>query len=835
MAKFPFNQFQSKSQSSETAKSSTAASASSFQQQLDSLLKQKKYRQALEEIKKARRSQSELEFKPPEAKIWLLRGQQEFDKQSYKEAENSFRHALELGAKGESHYWMARCLLSLNRLDAALDLIRVAFEQGELPKEFSICYVKLLFLKGETATVEQLIREQPKQFSAAQLHWMQGVLALQQEQPEAALEFFKKIKKPVTPGDSPSAWMAYTQMVQEDWEGARKTLGMTSPLRSPLPFPIFPPLPTQPILRWLALLLQAKSGELPVASPLNVEPQRQEAIAVLQMLQLIDQDNVHDAGHTLLKVKSRSPAFPELQSLRSHLLTLAGQQALQQGQMECAVSLWEPLLQDSKFDPQLAVNLDTAYFEADLHQERQRLLTRFIKWLEQESKKNPQVWPEQRFKRVMADLQCRLADTWIALGRPRAALGAIQQAEKADPTSPEVIGRKGLIALMDDRTTEAVNLLTQALEAGCQYDEAYQALVNTLDSQGDKQTKANIRQRFGKKFGDLNLEREVEVEHWIDALSTQDYAIFSQLVESHDKPDPPLEACQIFVDVAQGNMTSTGRTSIDQEAAVGQWDALLKDLSPVEQMHTLQAIVFSVYLFAKRDKGIAGLMTRYTNQLATLAAEVPEAKLPYLVTLTVKESNANKVKAEIQPYLNSQPQAGNALAEIQLQVRRFAQTITLREMIDAALSREPQNPLLLLAKATTYPPTHPEYEKLREAGFDLARRLQDAKALQAFREEQAYLTARDVQELLPDPDAFENFGPEDMEDFMEAMIRKMFGGQIPKAELDRIMPELRRRMQEEMFNSFPPDFSEEDADDGFPIFDIPNPFKRRSRRSFFDL
>lgn len=834
MAKFPFNRIQSKSQSSESAKHSPASASSAFQQQLDGLLKQKKYRQALEEIKKARRSQLELEFKPPEAQIWLLRGQQEFEKKSYKEAESSFRRALELGAKGEPHYWIARCLLSLNRLDAALDLVRTAFEQGELPKEFSICYAKLLFLKGDTAAVEALIRQQPKQFPAMQLRWIQGMLALQQEQPAVALELFKKIKKPITPGDAPSAWIAYTQMVQEDWEAASRTLGTTSPLRSSLPFPTFVPLPTQPILRSLALELQARSGDLPVAAPLNVEPQKQDAIAVLQMLQLIDQGNVHDAGHALLKVKPRSPSFLELQSLRPHLLTLAGQQALQQGQMECAASLWEPLLQGSQFDPQLAINLDVAYFEADLHQERQRLLTRLIKWLEQEARKNPQAWPEQRFKRVLADLQCRLADTWVALGRPRAALGVVQQAEKADPTSPEVIGRKGLIALMEDRTTEAIHLLTQALEAGCQYDEVYQALVNILDEQGDKQTKANIRQRFGKKFGDLNIEVEVEVEHWIDALSTQDYDIFSHLVEAHDEPDPPIAACQFFVDAAQGNMTSTGRTSIDQKAAVEQWDALLQDLSLVEQVPVLQAIVLSLHLFAKRDKGIAGLMTRYINQLAALADEVPEAKLAYLVSLTVKEANANKVKAAIQPYLNSQPQAGNALAEIQLQVRRFAQTITLRGMIDAALSREPQNPLLLLAKATTYTPTDLEYEKLREAGFDLARRLQDAKALQAFREEQAYLTARDAQELLPDPDAFENFAPEDMEAFMEAMIRKMFGGQIPKAELDRVMPELKRRMREEMFNSFPPD-ADEEFEEGFPIFDLPNPSKGRGRRNFFDL
>ena len=43
-------------------------------------------------------------------------------------------------------------------------MLRTAFEQKTLPKDYSICYLKLLLLKGNTATVEQLIVQQAKQF-----------------------------------------------------------------------------------------------------------------------------------------------------------------------------------------------------------------------------------------------------------------------------------------------------------------------------------------------------------------------------------------------------------------------------------------------------------------------------------------------------------------------------------------------------------------------------------------------------------------------------------------------------------------------------------------------
>ena len=82
----------------------TKVAENSFQKQLQELLNQKKYRQALEEIKKNQRflrgaslSHPNIEFTPPESEIWLLRGQQEFQKQDFKQAEKSFSRALEFG------------------------------------------------------------------------------------------------------------------------------------------------------------------------------------------------------------------------------------------------------------------------------------------------------------------------------------------------------------------------------------------------------------------------------------------------------------------------------------------------------------------------------------------------------------------------------------------------------------------------------------------------------------------------------------------------------------------------------------------------------------------
>ncbi len=782
----------------------TQLTEKSFGIQLQELLRQKKYRHALEEIKKVQRSHPNITFSPKESEIWFLRGQQEFEKQDYKQAEKSFERSIELGLVGEVYYWQAKCMLSINKLDAALKLLRDAFEAGKLNKEYSICYLKLLLLKGDIATVEQLINQQAKAFGAAQLNWVRGVLALKQGQPEAALTSFQKVKAPVTPGDLPIAWTIYTHQVSGNWESAADLLGLQSSKSTS----ITPKYLENPILTRLAIAQQAKTGEPPL-DPQKLEreePTLQDALSALMIVQLINKDNHHDAAHVFLTSRA-STRFPELKNLRSSLLTLAGQQAFNTEQVGCAELFWHPLLSEKPFNPQLAVNLLEVLDANDSDQERPRVLTQFLRWLEQEGKQKPQQWPDTRLKPTLAHLHCWMADAYVALDRGRAALGALQQAERICPTSPELLGRKGLIEASDDNYTEAISLMTQALEGGCQSEEVYETLLGCYEEVGDKQALNGARRRFGKHFGDTSVDTEVEISPWIDALSTKNYPLFSRLLKREDQKDPGIRSCQIFVDAVKSPANSGGKVALDQKAAVKAWNTLLKKLSGSEQIEALQAITLSIHLFAKRDKGIAGLINQYLQQLFNLSTEHPEARLTHLVVLAVKESNPQKLELPVRAYLDTIPQPASTLANIQLQARRFGAIQTLVPALDEALRREPQNPLLLLARATTYDVKHPKYEELKQKGFDIARRLQDAKALQAFREEQAFLSHQETTSMMPDPDKFDNLDMSDMDNILEAMLRKLIGSKVPKASFERMLPELKERMLNRM-----PDFDDDDDD-----------------------
>lgn len=829
----------SRAQSAQNLKTGSS-SQQQFQIQIESLLKRQQYRQAIDEIHKIQRSQPEFTCSHGEADIWLLRGKQEFEKGDFKQAENSLHQALKLGLAGETHYWLTKCYLERNRLEKAIEFLQTAFQQGTLPKDYSICYPKLLLLKGETTTVEQLITEQSKRFTAGQLYWLRGVLALQAQQPQTALEFFQKIKSPLTPGDRPEFWQIYSQQVQGNWEATALPLGIGADLDQSQKSSYKTPKYTEhPLLQRFALLHHLKTGQ----SSLQQMPfQKGESLiddsfCALSLLEYLKKNNYHEAGHFLLRFDKRSTRFPELTSLRLPLLTLAGQQAFEQESFGCAEDLWKPLLTEQSFNPFLAVNFLKVLDENESYSEEQRLLTRLIKWLGQEAKQNPQNWPGDKFNLTMAHARCLLADTWVCLERVRAALGEIQQAERIAPQSPEVIGRRGLIASLEDNQEEAIALLTQAIEGGCRHPEVYECLLDSWGELGNVTAAKEARRRFGKYFGDRVVETEVEVAPWIEALSSQSYSLFRHLVEDKKTQEPALRVCQIFVETVEGKTHTGGRVLFNQALAVKQWDTLLQKLSPQEQVQPLLAIALCLLRYAKRAKGLSGLINQYCQQLYALGKEQPEAREAHLIVLALKEKDGPKLQTPLRFYLDSQPQPGNALAQIQLKLRRFTQTSTqaqtLRPLIEEALRREPQNPLLLLAKATTYPTDDDEYEEFKQQGFEIARRLQDAKALQAFRDEHSIVNAQEMQDILPDPAALENFDLDDMDGFLESMIRRMVGNKIPPDELRRGLPELKQMMLEKMFDFDDDDDDEEDKGGlgfGFPFGNNPSKSKKSGKK-----
>ncbi|MEA5465082.1 tetratricopeptide repeat protein [Leptothoe sp. PORK10 BA2] len=776
------------------------------------------YQQALTKLKQAQKINQASDISLSEADILLAWGIDDSKQGAYRKAEKTLRQAMELGAvgeKGEAYYWLAKSLVEQEQPQAALDLIQTAFETNQLHKQQGGCYLKLLVLNDRLDTLAELIEAKKHRFYAAQLHWARGVLSLHQKSPADALTHFKKMGNHITPGDWSSAWTIYTKQQTDQWSGLEQPLGLSRPTFGYSPLSnLTPKRDKHPAIVRLALVQLAHtfSDDFSEHIPLDALPPAQKrAVMVLETLRMIDEDEVHDAAHLFLNIlKETLDDFPLLQELHDPLMTLAGADAMRTDEPHCAEKFWSRLVTPTLKDPQIAIHLRQAMFENGSEQAAMGLIKQLIQWVETQT-----IWSDQQRRAILTQLHCWTCDHLINLKKIGQAEQALKAAIKLNPDAAPVVGRQGLLAANRKHYQQAIPLLTQALKGGSDFVNIYETLTDCLEKTGDTATLKQIRREYGKAFGDLDTEPDIP--RWQEIFTYRLFFMLQDATGNLDRKDFPSRALKIFVDAVTDTPNKDQRVTFDQTEAADKWEALLAPLSPAQQVPVLQAICLVIAIYAKRKKGVAALESRYQAQLISLIDAQPEARIANLVYLAVKETKAERLTPPIESYLRSTAQPYQAIAQLQLNVRWFVTTPVLLPWIDQALAKEPQNPLLLIAKATLYPYQTREYQKFFDQGFDLARRLQQTDALDAYRDEEW------LQSQAMTRSAMSGLGRsgrppsmQDMVDMITKMAQAQFGDEIPPELMEQMILQM---LAAEMGEAMPPGgpFGNLPGGGGFPL------------------
>jgi tetratricopeptide (TPR) repeat protein len=782
-----------------------------LQEQVQKLIQKKSYRQAIEKVKQISKMHPEAEIRPTEAEIWALQGQQEYHQGHHRQAQASLRQAIELGTTAESYYWLARSLMVSNDAAAALETMGSAFDSEVLTQDYAGCYLKLLFLEGAMSQVGDLIKTQAKRFSTAQINWAKGFIALKAGELPEALSHFQKMDGNATPGDSPESWIVYVQQQLGNWQEAEDSLNLPKSIGQGRLLSSL--LPTHPAISRLSLVQAFSPQPSPMAVKLldRLDGKQRILGAVVKIIQLLDKSDYHNAAHILQKIPHPCLEFPEMDGLYRSVMVLAADQAMDKLEVECVVPFLESVVYESPFDAQVVLKLHLVYdIEGYPLPSIKRLLSYFSTEVKKLAQEQPQNWSVPRLNAALAKINCWLADACIEQGSTQQGYNALQAAIALCPESPEVIGRQGLKAYSQGDKTKAIELLTKSLEGGCKHDEVYEQLLNALKAKGDQNAVKDIQRRFGETFEDEDAPSMdgVEIPEWIEALSSQNYRLFEGLIEeADDQKNAAIKACEIFIAAVEGGVTnSAGKVGFDQKWAAQKWQQLLQDMTNDEKVLAIQAIFLAIQLFTKRQKGVAALQTDYLQQLQ--AIQQPEAQAAYLMLWAIKGDRLPALQTSVRSYLSLSPQPGLALAQLQLQVRYFTATTSLRSLIDEFLRQDAQNPQLLLAKATTYPRESKDYQKLKEQGFDLARRLQDDAALQAYRVEDRLRSSRLTNALFS---AVKDGRGLDSDDTIKQMLSNMLGDQASPERMAEILPKLMELFQDDE-DDFDDDEDEEDEE-----------------------
>ncbi|MGK7888336.1 MAG: tetratricopeptide repeat protein [Leptolyngbyaceae cyanobacterium] len=835
-------------------------------------LEKEKYSQAINTFQSlSPDEQVELGF--TEASLWLQRGQYECREELFASAEDSIGQALRLERTGEIIYWFTKALVLQGQYTEALALATEAFADKTLDKAYVGCYLRLLFLCDRLDEVKDILKTPAKQrrFYAYHLHWARGMVALLNEEFDAALTHFKKVNPHSgVLGNYQQLWVTYTHQQADRWELAQPALVSPYLARSG-PFSgsdLFSTLlsgkqrfPTDPAKQRLAIR-QAIATDLPigdVVNPKQMSPSLAHAAFMLEMVSLIEQNNLSDAAQVYQDLpRSIQEDYPELASLSRPMLLMAGDQAARSGQPDDAIAFWTPIVDRPEFDPQLAWRLSSALQNVEADRENQQLLNRLLKWVQRQAKKTPAEWPEDRLNPVLVKIHCRLFDSYGMSGRDSDRTRTLRSVMKLAPDHPDVMGRQGIEAILNHQSEEGIDLLTKSLEAGCEHPLIYTTLTDSLQEIGRVEQLKEIRRKFGRRFGDINAENDADMPKWLEVLLMKDYYLMADFIGDSVTRDPAVEAISVFFDAAEDEPSTAQKITLNQKHATTVWDKMLQQHSVQVQVEMLQAISIMVHTYARRNKkGMKALQDKYQIKLLDLVAQSPEANIAYGLLLTIRGGSAKPLEMALNECLKRSDAPGNTLAAIQQRAHWFDINANpvLRSRIDELLKQESQNPHLLLAKATTYPERSPEYQQYYDQGFELARRLQDADALQAFREEKWIASHNMTKALFHELESINRFelliNPEGV---LERIIRRVVGEDAPPDVIAALLPQLQVMLEAVMgegggpfgggpfgggpFGGFPDDDEEEDfADDGdFFFFPPPsNSGRKKKKKKWFEL
>lgn len=834
-----------------------------LQRKLADLVRKRQYGQALRLREQALRRHPDWSLSPGEAQLCCLEGQQALEQQQLKHAEAAFRRALAVDPGGEGLLGMVRLRLQQQLPQQALQLLEQAFAAGQLDPNHAGVLLKLLLLQGQEQRLRSLLREQPQRFQSHQIHWASGVLNLLDGHPQQARRQFDQMAAPATPGDHRAVWRAWALREAGDLPAAAAALQGAD----------------HPACAALALDLAARSDQHPAAllSGLRCPPPEPELAWALELLHQLRHNRPIPAAELLLAhERSLLAVLPELASLRRPLLLQAGQEALEREAPQEAIRFWRPLVEPPGFDADLALRLYPLLIDAgdeDELLEAERLAASLLGWLRRCARDEPQAWPEPRLSTTLARLHCWQAHAQMRLGMRQQARRSVEQARQLAPDHADVLGARGLLAVMNGASAAAIPLLRQALDGGCSNPAVFHLLEEELDDSGQTEERRRLLHDHGLRFGVASSpEDEAETGHplWLEALSQPDALTMANALRANPAAGGGgIASLQIFLDHASSSQGSGSgeaaavqrrKLSLALAEARPRWDALLAALQPLERVQALTAIVAVILRFCRRGgKSLSAEISARLLQLEQLADSkgLPEADqalraLLLLHGLGLKRGESPEPQARL--LLRRSPQPERLLALALLDLRLLASTRPWQPLLLDLQRRDPSNPLLTLALASMERSGSYSYHCLSKDAFDQARRLQDKEGLAACRREQAWIEAeqerelfhRQARQLADDPAWQQRLVRLDLRKLLRSMVAEQGAPDCSEAWIDAMLPAFEQQIRTLFVHLGPAEFDRQllemapapadaEPDHRRKRDDPPPPHPQRRRRTFMDL
>ncbi|MGA1262693.1 MAG: hypothetical protein ACO331_02135 [Prochlorothrix sp.] len=810
-------------------------SVEELSQDLQQLRQNHHYAQAIKRLEQVQRldPQAPAQHKlPSKGELMYQLGQHQWANRQAEAAERSWQQAIEQDYF-EAYYPLAKLYVEQDRLTEAHTLLQTAFDNQTLPKTLGGAYLKVLFLVDATDQIATLLATKNSRFYAHQRNWATAMLALQvQNDPESAYPLLHKVTKPVTPDEPEQVWRIYQSLHEGHDTIAAILLKLIHPhgsLQIKTPIATLPEHPALRALAWDYIV----NRQVPIDRTLQQQMGTSagaNAVILANTLDAVQQHDYSTAIDLLGTLDWSDPNLPpEFPELAKAVLHYGADRLWEEDDIKGTEQALLLYSRQFGFEIEIARKQMEVFDFLGKQKDLRRCLDQIYKWIETTAQEKPEEWPEERRKILLCETLCRQFATYIdEMPLPSSALPLLQKAEELQPDYYVVKGYQGFWNLSIGRPQVALDKLLAALEEDTQgrYPEFYDLACEGLEHLKDDRLEA-VQERFGSRYEDSDLSFQalpgqsvIDMPEWRQIFVTPSVYSFVQTAEQdiesvqaqeqfpgRSKPRTPeqdlfLGFCEVVVNSLDEKINQKQAKATFETA---YWSQKLPKLyqkaqTPEQQGLILELVCITIARFFKRKKGVTGLFKEYYEKLEKLAQSYEPARTTAWIARMIWDNALEKFRADLEAYLHRQPSPVLALAHLQLEMRFFAINDLLRPLLQDYAELDSSVPQILLAIATTYPPTSKEYKTYKAQSFQLAQRLQDQEALTACRVETdviAYLSSQNVI-LKFSGGGLHNLssGLEDLQLFMQSIM----GSSFSEEDIKRVLPQLLDHIMTEDFD-----------------------------------
>ncbi len=685
---------------------------------LTASINQNKFRQAAIELKNVLKCNPNADLTKEKIAIHILRGNSFLDSKNHQSSWDEFKAALIIDPQNITTIKaLAGYYINSEQITKGYEWLKNLFDNNELPKDSSVLYIKFLMLLDHWDQIEKIISNHKSRFWAADIHWAKGVLLFKADKFQEAMKSFNKAKKNNQWLHQAYAWSLWSRIKSSDENFGYGYLDRVQSENVKIE------LEKEYYIKY----------DVPLHGWFNLGYKKDNTTELYSDIKKKNWQNVaqaHDRG----KIKPGS--FVNKPQILAKIYFLAAEDEYRNEKDNRFFNYMNKAL---SYQPDnLNYHIKACLLTATIPEKKSlAFFQRTELLIKQKARENSQNWSKEQIEYYLAELDIIQAKIHYSLDNKKKFKELCLKAEQLAIVSPHAyFALYKFYNEMQNNDNKAIFYLEKMFEIKRYSDVTYDNLKSLYSKNNYQDKLLKLREKYGKEFDDEIIPDQTLRLYLGNALSSKDSEYLDEIYQERMEKNHPLDPLvEFIIDLFDENydLAKRQKANVNEKKLDSIFNSTLANLKPDS---FFKPLVYELTILALNGFNLKTKAKKMLNQWEKILQSKTDSKThykSYFIVQCILNKPEKHIEAELAKLLRKFAQPLNHLIELQMVLYSYGHYGTLRKNLKEPLDKDPENPGLLLAYATSFSENSTDHDIYFQKGLKLAGKLQDTEVLNYYK------------------------------------------------------------------------------------------------------